>query len=419
MSSDNYQNQVTEASAIGQELSLALKSDKIVIPFSEKRLPYGWSAGSQQTAFFDLNNCQSIEEYCPDDQVITVQCGIKLHVLEQFLLKNKQCLPFAYPDEQTSLLDLILTGNAGPTETFAGGLRRHILGLTFILSNGHIAKSGGKVVKNVSGYDLTRFLIGSYGYFALPIKASLRLCSAPEQTTTMCVYSKDIGTLFESSKSVIERGISLLYIDLLDKRLLGEELAELVMNESTMTVEKNYCLLARIYGDQNAVAVETAMVQELLNGAGLEHAIFTEVDGQNKLLSALTRIDPCLSFNTKYPHIKYPHIVELALSGSDFIDICQNQNFSSFPFLYRIGSGKLSYYLNSSNDQDNLLALLNKYAKEKNMALTVAYSNDVYMKKVDTIGTDTTNGADVIKSIKDRLKEQFDPHNLFNPFVDL
>src|ERR1700733_10413722 len=142
MSSDNSINQITLASAIAPNFSFCLKDKKPILPFTPGRLPYNWSPGSQQVTYCDLNHYQAIEEYCPLDQIITVECGIKIHSLEQYLTKNKQWLPIAYADQETTLLDVILTGNAGPMEVFTGGLRRNILGLTYLLSNGLIGKTG-------------------------------------------------------------------------------------------------------------------------------------------------------------------------------------------------------------------------------------------------------------------------------------
>lgn len=175
MSSEKCQNQAAYISSL-------IKSGKKIIPFNQRCLPPLWSEVDKNIAFVDLSDYGEIEDHSASDQVMTVGCGIKMHKLEQFLTKNKQWFPVSYPDRETSLLDLILSGSAGPLEIVNGGLRRHILGLSFVLSNGEIAHAGGRVVKNVSGYDLTRFFIGSYGYFVLPIKAHLRLYALPEKS---------------------------------------------------------------------------------------------------------------------------------------------------------------------------------------------------------------------------------------------
>ncbi len=405
MSSEMSSNQISAVTeqAMAPELSRLFKKGKTIVPFSETRLPYGWRSADHAVDYVDLSNYQVIEEYCPLDQVITVQCGIKIHALQQFLIGHKQWLPVAYPDQETSLLDLILADNAGPLEIFAGGLRRHILGLTFILSNGAVAKSGGTVVKNVSGYDLTRFLIGSYGYFALPIKANLRLYAIPEQRHTLVATSNSIEDLLSAARALLTKNISIAYIDMLDNRLLSER-----------SFQYSYSLFVQLTGDQLIVDAETELVNDLFSKNQLDYKIYTQEDEQENLLIDLTQISAGGSAQNKETQT-----VEVSLSGHDFVAVCKHTDLIVFPFLYRPGSGRLLFRLNSSQEQNLVLEQLSQYACGNGKSLTVAYSDDIYMKKVVHFGTDTTGGVEAMQAIKRRLKDQFDPDNIFNPFVDL
>ncbi len=405
-----------ESDIIDQVCSL-VKAGKRIVPFSESQVAQLLPDDKAEIAFVDLSNYQAIEEYNPLDQTISVQCGIKISALNSFLTENKQWLPVSDAHRDTSLLDLILTGDAGPLQVCFGGLRRHILGLTFVLGNGNIAHSGGRVVKNVSGYDLTRFLIGSYGYFAIPIKAHLRLYALPELSLTVITTSNNLGRLFTVSQNIIANGISLAFMDLVEQSLL----TRFFLKDSSVkkgSDQDKYVLVARIFGRQEAVESQVQTIKEILAQNNLPVDLRSGADDQEELLKQLATIDTGGDFAANGNAHK-SQMVDLALKSSDCLRLLQNRDFASLPFLYRTGSGRLRFYLSSSAQQDLLLANLSVYAKEYKLSLNVAYGDSVYMRRMSSLNSDTNGGEVQINLIKKRLKEQFDPDNLFNPFVDL
>lgn len=409
-----------ESDVIDQVCSL-IAAGKVIVPFAENKLLQCLPDSKEQVAFVDLSNYQVIEEYCPLDQTISVQCGMKIKDLQSFLNNNKQWLPVAECNQEASLLDLILTGDAGPLQTCFGGLRRHILGLTFILSDGQLVKSGGKVVKNVSGYDLTRFLIGSYGYFAIPIKAHLRLYALPEVNLTITTTSNNLTQLFAVCQNIFAAGISLAFMDLVEYRLFAASPFVLKADDNHVNGENaniKYVLAARIFGSKEAVESDTATIQKIFANNNLSANLLTKASDQEGLLKQLAGTGGDSHMASKEEAQKL-HTVDLSLKNTDCLRLLQNRNFASFPFLYRAGSGRLRYYLASRAEQDFLLASLAKYARENSEPLTVAYSDNRYLRKVSNLNADTDSGEAPIELIKRKLKEQFDPDNVFNPFVDL
>jgi glycolate oxidase FAD binding subunit len=105
-----------------------------------------------------------ILEYHPEDMTATVGADLLLSDLQARLKQSGQWLPVDPPfPERTTIDALISTNTSGPRRYGYGTIREHLLGLTVRLADGRVVKSGGKVVKNVAGYDLHKLFVGSFG----------------------------------------------------------------------------------------------------------------------------------------------------------------------------------------------------------------------------------------------------------------
>ena len=136
----------------------------------------------------DLGGLDRIVEYEPEDLTLTAECGVTLATLRATLAARGQELPLEAPREERTTLGGTLAANAvGPRRRRFGSPRDRILGARFALGDGTLARSGGKVVKNVAGYGIHRLLCGSRGGLAVLLEASLKLHPAPE-TRRALVY---------------------------------------------------------------------------------------------------------------------------------------------------------------------------------------------------------------------------------------
>src|SRR5215210_8611711 len=96
-----------------------------------------------------------ILDYHPEDMTVTTEAGLLLSDLQSRLSEHGQWLPIDPPfPERTTIGELISQNLSGPRRYAFGTIREHLLGLTVQLADGRVVKSGGKVVKNVAGYDL-------------------------------------------------------------------------------------------------------------------------------------------------------------------------------------------------------------------------------------------------------------------------
>lgn len=123
----------------------------------------------------------SILEYDPPNQTVTAQAGIGLADLQEALKPNRQWLPVRpFSGGATTLGSLAALGACGPERFRYGAPRDLLLGLRFVAGTGRLVSTGGKVVKNVAGYDLGRLLVGSAGTLGFLTELTLRVSALPE-----------------------------------------------------------------------------------------------------------------------------------------------------------------------------------------------------------------------------------------------
>ena len=133
-----------------------------------------------------------ILEHEAGDLTCTVEGGVRLSALTTALARSGQRLSLDPPGDPT--VGALLAKNvSGPLRHRFGAPRDLILGVTLVLADGTVANAGGKVVKNVAGYDLGRLVCGSRGRLALIARASFRLHPLPRATRTLVVESSDVA----------------------------------------------------------------------------------------------------------------------------------------------------------------------------------------------------------------------------------
>jgi glycolate oxidase FAD binding subunit len=127
-----------------------------------------------------------ILEYAPPDQVVQVEAGVTLAALQDALAKEGQRLAIDPPDAaRTTIGGLLATNAFGPLRTRYGSLRDVLIGISIVRADGSVARGGGKVVKNVAGFDLPKLMVGALGTLGMIEAATFRLHPVPETQTTM------------------------------------------------------------------------------------------------------------------------------------------------------------------------------------------------------------------------------------------
>jgi glycolate oxidase FAD binding subunit len=153
-------------------------------------------------------------EHEKEDLIVTVETGVRLSALNRLLAPHGQMLALDPPGDPT--VGEILAGDLfGPRVFRYGRPRDLVLGTTLVLADGTIASAGGKVVKNVAGYDLARLVCGSAGRLGFIARASLRLHPLPATIRTLVVEVEDVERARRSIWRLLESNLVPSAVDLL------------------------------------------------------------------------------------------------------------------------------------------------------------------------------------------------------------
>jgi glycolate oxidase FAD binding subunit len=207
-----------------------------------------------------------ILEHEQGDLTCTVEAGVRLSRLEGILAPAGQRLSLDPPGDPT--IGALLAGNvSGPLRHRYGAPRDLVLGVTLVLADGTIASSGGKVVKNVAGYDLARLVCGSRGRLALIARASFRLHPVPTVARTLLV---------ETDAAAFVVG-----------RLLGSQL-----QPSALDVLHPGRVAVLFEGSERAVAAQLVAARGLVGGDEADGTVWKESRSRQGAASGVVRFAP-------------------------------------------------------------------------------------------------------------------------------
>jgi glycolate oxidase FAD binding subunit len=155
---------------------------------------------SQSDVTLDLSGLSGVTLYEPEELVLSAKAGTPLAELEALVAAHGQMLAFEPADygpllggaaEAGTIGGVIAANLSGSRRIKAGAARDHFLGVTAVSGRGETFKSGGRVVKNVTGYDLCKLLAGSWGTLAVMTDVTLKVLPRPEMTQTVLLFGLD------------------------------------------------------------------------------------------------------------------------------------------------------------------------------------------------------------------------------------
>ena len=169
-----------------------------------------------------LKEMNRVWYYEPADLVISVEPGIKLGDFQRLVGRHGLALPLDPPGGARASIGGILAANAtGPLRTAYGGPRDMVLGMKIATTEGKIVKTGGRVVKNVTGYDISKLMIGSYGTLGVIVEASFKLYPQPAGRATFVIPLAGLDAARELRRKVQQSHLQPLRMLLMDGATAG------------------------------------------------------------------------------------------------------------------------------------------------------------------------------------------------------
>ena len=169
------------------------------------------------TLILSTTRMNAVVEHVPGDQVVRVQSGIRFSDLQERLAGSDQMLGVDPPEagEGATVGGLVAANSSGPRRYRYGTIRDLIIGITVVLADGTVAKAGGKVVKNVAGYDLAKLFTGSLGTLGVIAECNFRLHPRPEAQRTVAVELTDTAAAGAASQAILHAQIVPSAVELL------------------------------------------------------------------------------------------------------------------------------------------------------------------------------------------------------------
>ncbi len=272
-----------DADGVSAALSIAAELGAAVVP---------WGGGTRQALGMPPRRCDlvlSVERLCrvllydPADLTIVAQAGLTHATLEETLAPAGQMLPLDVPlARQATLGGTLATASAGLRRGFYGAPRDLVLGLRVADAGGVLLKTGGRVVKNVTGYDMTRLYIGSLGTLGVTVEVNLKLVPRPEHEATAIGVFRALDAALGVAEPLAELAVRPSAIAALHAHALPE-LAALAPEHGDHVL-----VAARFPGPPPAVARALAEAEAKLHLAGARAVVRLEGEEQQAFWSAAT-----------------------------------------------------------------------------------------------------------------------------------
>ncbi len=209
---------------------------------------------------------QGVVEYSPEDLTVIVKAGTTLSELQKVLAQKGQFLPLdpPFPDRAT-IGGIIATAMTGPCRCLYGGVREHLLGIRVVQPNGEVTRFGGKVVKNVAGYDVTKIYVNSFGTLGVIAEANFKVRPLPETQASLVTWTDDTDAVERLLHALVLSDVQPAFAELLNSAALDN-----MPFRHLVTPSPRHCLLVGFDGFREEVDFWLTEAKEMAQGAGLK-----------------------------------------------------------------------------------------------------------------------------------------------------
>src|SRR5712691_6599538 len=203
-----------------------------------------------------LQRLNRIVDYQPADMTVTVEAGMTLARLQETLGENGQWLPIDPPSpEQATIGGIVAANLSGSVRLSQGTIRDFLIGLKVVQANGTVIKGGGRVVKNVAGYDLPKLYCGSFGTLGVIVEATFKVRPRPEAQAVLSLTFPSVEQAMDLALRLLGSELQPFFLELANFDPLEEE-----------NRDDTYRLVVGFAGIKEEVAYQCTRIHELRKG---------------------------------------------------------------------------------------------------------------------------------------------------------
>ena len=199
----------SSAEDLGAFLSEATSADRTVVPFGGRKSLVTGKPATVDVGL-DMTSNSGVISYAPADLTLSVKAGTTWADLQATLAEQGQTLPIDVPHpDKATVGGVVATGFAGARKFRQGSLRDLLIGCEFVRGDGLVARAGGMVVKNVSGFEIPRFLHGSWGSLAVITSVNLKVVPIARAEATVLQTFDAVAGAVQAGLSLAQTGLPL------------------------------------------------------------------------------------------------------------------------------------------------------------------------------------------------------------------
>jgi glycolate oxidase FAD binding subunit len=345
-----------------------------------------------------LRSLSGIVSYQPEELVLTAKCGTPLREITEALVAKRQHLAFEPiasaslfgPSHEGGSIGGVLAANlAGPRRPMAGSARDHFLGFSAVNGLGEEFKAGGKVVKNVTGYDLPKLLAGSMGTLAALTEVTVKVLPAPEKQRTVLIPAPDLTAAHRQMIALMQGTFEIDGAAYLPAHLAARSGVDMVRAVGGALV------VLRLTGSPGSVADRCAALRALIDGPSKElHSmrsrdLWAEIRDVAPLLPDL---GACL-WRISVPPSAGAKIAAVLATGDDWL---------------MDWGGGLLWIARAEASIDDAAKVRAALADSGGHA-TLVRGPETLRREIDVFAREAP------AALLQRVKEAFDPHRILNP----
>jgi glycolate oxidase FAD binding subunit len=337
-----------------------------------------------------IERLNQVIEHAVGDLTVTVEAGTKFTDLQAVLAKSGQFIPLDPTSPNSATIGgIIATADAGSLRQRYGGVRDLLLGITFVRADGQIALAGGRVVKNVAGYDLMKLFTGSYGTLGALCQATLRVYPLPEASATV-VLTGDANNLVQATKTLRASALTPAKFDLLSPQVVTK-----------LQLGEGMGLMASFASLKESVKQQSATLVEVAKQLGLHSSVYTDTEEvtlwqelQQQMRQADTELITC----------------KIGVLPATAVEVMlQIDGITRGMSLIHAGSG-LGVWRCPADTTVAEILIVRSLCQSKGGFLTILEAPTACKQQLDVWGY-AGNSLELMK----KIKHQFDPKNVLNP----
>jgi D-lactate dehydrogenase (cytochrome) len=384
-----------------------------VVPFGVGTSLEGGIGAEQGGVCIDLSGMNRISRLSVEDLDVTVEAGVTRQALNDFI--NPRGLMFPVdPGANATIGGMAATGASGTTTVRYGAMPHNVLGLTVVMADGRVVRTGGRARKTSSGYDLTRLFVGSEGTLGIITEITLRLYPIPESiaaaTCTFASIDDAVNVVIEATQ---------LALPVARMELLDEPAIEAVNAFDDMDLAVAPTLFFEFHGITGAVDACADEVRRLVEDVGGTFAWATEAEDRSRLWHARHRaywamiaMRPGAKGWPTDVCVPISHLAEQIRRAQE--DLAESDLYA--PLVGHVGDGNFHFcYILDPDDPDEFARAEAHYERMITRALEVGGTctgeHGIGAGKREFLRREHPEGIDVMQVIKSAL----DPQSTLNP----